>query len=57
MRPSITTPKPDKRLDRMAKRRGHGVSIREVAQEFGTSKSSAHRALSKGYNKKAIRND
>jgi DNA-binding IclR family transcriptional regulator len=37
----------DKRLDQMARRHGQHKSIRKTADEFGVSKSTAHRHLKK----------
>lgn len=31
----------------MARRREHGLTFRDLGEEFGTSKSTAHRKLSK----------
>jgi len=43
-------PKPlSKREQHIARRKAHGLSVREIGREFGISKSSAHRALKKGY--------
>jgi transposase len=36
------------RKQHMARRKSQGVTYRELAGEFGTSKSSAHRALTQG---------
>ena len=35
----------DKKTDHMEKRRNRGQTYRELADEFGTSKSTAHRKL------------
>lgn len=35
----------DKHTEHMEKRRSRGQTIREVAEEFGTSKSTVHRKL------------
>lgn len=37
----------DKRDQHMARRKAHGLSHRQVAKEFGTSKSTAHRRVGK----------
>lgn len=38
-----------KRDDHLARRRGHGVTIRKLAEEFGMSKSAVHRKLATSY--------
>lgn len=42
-------PRRVKRMEHMQMRKAAGVSVRGIGREFGTSKSTAHRALSKGY--------
>jgi hypothetical protein len=49
-------PKRDRKAEHMAKRKAAGQTYREVAGEFGTSKSTAHRkaagqVLRQGYNR------
>jgi transposase len=44
----------DKRTEHMAKRKGTGMSHRAVAAEFGVSKSTVHRQLSKGTMKRGF---
>lgn len=39
----------DKRTDHMARRKSQGLSYRKVGDEFGVSKSTAHRTLRQGF--------
>lgn len=38
----------DKRDQHIQKRRNHGLTIRELGDEFGVGKSTAHRIVGKG---------
>lgn len=46
----------DKRIEHMARRRSHGLKIRELAEEFNTSKSTAHRKI-KPYQQRDVEDD
>lgn len=37
----------DKKTEHMERRKKHGLTYRDVAEEFGTSKSTAHRKIRK----------
>ncbi len=43
--PPRKPPAKDPRSDHMAKRKAQGLTHRDVAREFGTSKSTAHRKV------------
>lgn len=42
----------DKKTEHMEKRRNRGQTYREVAEEFNTSKSTAHRKIKKNEEEK-----